>query len=111
MPAGPDPQTLAQEQAKRLPIVRVKAPLLQQIKQHGICIVLGETGSGKSTQIPQVNVFSYEFLKIRGVAACALYALQIAYVSVAIVILNSGAMAIYLHLRAGVFVTDRAINI
>ena len=36
-----------------LPIAEVRCELLQCIKAHATTILVGETGSGKSTQLPQ----------------------------------------------------------
>ncbi|GIX64202.1 pre-mRNA-splicing factor ATP-dependent RNA helicase, putative [Babesia caballi] len=42
-----------QEQRESLPIFSLRDDLLQAVKENDILIVVGETGSGKSTQIPQ----------------------------------------------------------
>ncbi|KAI0691980.1 P-loop containing nucleoside triphosphate hydrolase protein [Cytidiella melzeri] len=42
-----------QEQRKSLPIYKLRDPLLQAIKEHSILIVVGDTGSGKTTQMVQ----------------------------------------------------------
>ena len=41
------------ETRKSLPIYRYREDLLQAIKDHQVLIIEGETGSGKTTQIPQ----------------------------------------------------------
>eukprot|EP00752_Nemacystus_decipiens_P012278 g10884.t1 len=46
-----------QEQRKGLPIFAHKAGIIRAVKEHQTVVVVGETGSGKSTQIPQ---FLYE---------------------------------------------------
>ncbi len=38
---------------KRLPIAETRNELLQLIRAHDTTILVGETGSGKSTQLPQ----------------------------------------------------------
>lgn len=38
----------------RLPIYQHKAQILAMVKNHDQCIVVGSTGSGKSTQVPQL---------------------------------------------------------
>ena len=43
------------EQRERLPIVKQRKALLYLVAQHATTIIVGETGSGKTTQIPQVS--------------------------------------------------------
>ncbi|KAF7287145.1 hypothetical protein GWI33_002518 [Rhynchophorus ferrugineus] len=47
------PKVNLQEQRKNLPIYEKRNKLIELIKQHNTLIVLAETGSGKTTQIPQ----------------------------------------------------------
>ncbi|KAL3522252.1 hypothetical protein ACH5RR_015086 [Cinchona calisaya] len=42
-----------QDERKSLPIYRYKDKLLRAINDHQILVIVGETGSGKTTQIPQ----------------------------------------------------------
>eukprot|EP00899_Mesostigma_viride_P028565 jgi/Mesvir1/8894/Mv02777-RA.1 len=42
-----------QEQRKRLPIFKYRSALLYLLEKHATVVVLGETGCGKTTQIPQ----------------------------------------------------------
>ncbi|KAH7923231.1 P-loop containing nucleoside triphosphate hydrolase protein [Leucogyrophana mollusca] len=42
-----------QEQRKSLPIYKLKDPLLKAIAEHQILVVIGDTGSGKTTQMVQ----------------------------------------------------------
>ncbi|TKY49698.1 putative pre-mRNA-splicing factor ATP-dependent RNA helicase DHX16 [Spatholobus suberectus] len=42
-----------QEERKKLPIYRYRDELLQAIHDHQVIVIVGETGSGKTTQIPQ----------------------------------------------------------
>ncbi|XP_057952241.1 pre-mRNA-splicing factor ATP-dependent RNA helicase DEAH1-like isoform X2 [Malania oleifera] len=42
-----------QEERKTLPIYRYRDELLQAIHDHQVLVIVGETGSGKTTQIPQ----------------------------------------------------------
>ncbi|CCL98141.1 uncharacterized protein FIBRA_00135 [Fibroporia radiculosa] len=42
-----------QEQRKSLPIFKLRDPLLQAISEHQVLIVVGDTGSGKTTQMTQ----------------------------------------------------------
>lgn len=53
-----------QEVRRSLPIFPYRADLLAAIEEHQILVIEGETGSGKTTQIPQylfeeVNVESH----------------------------------------------------
>ena len=41
-------------QRKLLPIYPARGALIKEIKANINCVVVGETGSGKTTQIPQV---------------------------------------------------------
>lgn len=43
----------ADDARKRLPITETRSELLQLIRTHDATILVGETGSGKSTQLPQ----------------------------------------------------------
>ncbi|CAB1113098.1 unnamed protein product [Ectocarpus sp. CCAP 1310/34] len=52
-----------QEQRRGLPIFAHKADIIRAVKYHQTVVVVGETGSGKSTQIPQ---FLYEAGITRG---------------------------------------------
>ncbi|KAI3955581.1 hypothetical protein MKX01_034903, partial [Papaver californicum] len=45
--------TKHQNQRRNLPIYRYREGLLKAIKDHKILVVVGETGSGKTTQLPQ----------------------------------------------------------
>ncbi|KAJ7667480.1 P-loop containing nucleoside triphosphate hydrolase protein [Mycena polygramma] len=42
-----------QEQRKNLPIYKLRDPLLKAISEHQVLIVIGDTGSGKTTQMVQ----------------------------------------------------------
>ena len=44
-----------QEERQQLPIYSARKKLLQQVQRLASAIVIGETGSGKTTQIPQVG--------------------------------------------------------
>ncbi|QHS75911.1 DEAH-box RNA-dependent ATPase PRP2 [Saccharomyces paradoxus] len=45
-----------QEARKLLPVHQYKDELLREIKKHQVLIIMGETGSGKTTQLPQYLV-------------------------------------------------------
>lgn len=45
-----------QETRKSLPVYRFRRELLQSVKENQVLIVVGETGSGKTTQLPQYLV-------------------------------------------------------
>lgn len=53
---GAGPSTIA-EQRRTLPIWSARKSLIQEIRDNECAVILGETGSGKTTQIPQ---FIYE---------------------------------------------------
>ncbi|XP_027338668.1 pre-mRNA-splicing factor ATP-dependent RNA helicase DEAH1-like isoform X2 [Abrus precatorius] len=42
-----------QEERKKLPIYPYRDELLQAVRDHQVLVIVGETGSGKTTQIPQ----------------------------------------------------------
>ena len=43
------------EQRRRLPIYTARQRLIDEVRQNDCLVIVGETGSGKTTQIPQVN--------------------------------------------------------
>ena len=43
-------------QRSSLPIFSAREALIREFKQNDSCVVVGETGSGKTTQIPQVYI-------------------------------------------------------
>ncbi|KAK8608058.1 hypothetical protein V6N13_132456 [Hibiscus sabdariffa] len=42
-----------EKQRQRLPVYKYRTAILYLVESHGTTIVVGETGSGKTTQIPQ----------------------------------------------------------
>lgn len=46
-----------ERQRKRLPVYKHRDAVLYLVEHHSTTIVVGETGSGKTTQIPQVVCF------------------------------------------------------
>lgn len=46
-----------ERQRQRLPVYNYRTAILYLVETHATTIVVGETGSGKTTQIPQVRVF------------------------------------------------------
>lgn len=44
---------ILKKQRESLPIASVKERLVQEVKNHDVLIIVGETGSGKTTQLPQ----------------------------------------------------------
>uniref|UniRef100_A0A7N1A962 RNA helicase n=1 Tax=Kalanchoe fedtschenkoi TaxID=63787 RepID=A0A7N1A962_KALFE len=57
-----------QEERRRLPVYSYKHSLLQAIEKYQIIVIMGETGSGKTTQIPQyLHEAGYTN---RGIIAC-----------------------------------------
>ncbi|EAU86151.2 ATP-dependent RNA helicase Prh1 [Coprinopsis cinerea okayama7 len=51
--AGPSASTTIQEQRAQLPIAQGREALIEEIRSNDVTVLLGETGSGKTTQIPQ----------------------------------------------------------
>ncbi len=48
-------RSVLQSQRRALPIASARNAILREIRLNDCCIVVGETGSGKTTQIPQVH--------------------------------------------------------
>lgn len=48
-----------EKQRQRLPVYKYRTALLYLVETHSTTIIVGETGSGKTTQIPQVIYFSF----------------------------------------------------
>ena len=44
-----------QAQRRALPIYSARGPLLREVRAQDCLVVVGETGSGKTTQLPQVR--------------------------------------------------------
>ena len=53
-----------QAQRRSLPIFPARGALLREIKANPCCVVVGETGSGKTTQIPQVSKFNTQHVYV-----------------------------------------------
>ncbi|KAM9333838.1 ATP-dependent RNA helicase DHX33 isoform 2-T2 [Pholidichthys leucotaenia] len=53
LPRKANATTAIEAQRRRLPIYQAKAQLLTQLRQLHSAVLIGETGSGKTTQIPQ----------------------------------------------------------
>lgn len=47
--------SLKKEQ-QELPAYRARKQIIQHIQRLGTAIIIGETGSGKTTQVPQVKI-------------------------------------------------------
>ena len=43
------------EETQRLPVRRFAQDIARAVREHNVIVVLAETGSGKTTQIPQVS--------------------------------------------------------
>lgn len=44
-----------EKQRQRLPVYKYRTEILYLVENHATTIIVGETGSGKTTQIPQVS--------------------------------------------------------
>ena len=51
-----------------LPISDHRDDLIAKIQQHQVLVVCGETGSGKSTQLPKLSHYNTEFENIRDIS-------------------------------------------
>ncbi|KAG6890329.1 hypothetical protein C0995_009536 [Termitomyces sp. Mi166 len=52
-PSNPVGAAFLQEQRNQLPIAKGRDALIQEIQNNDVTVLLGETGSGKTTQVPQ----------------------------------------------------------
>ncbi|KAJ6795426.1 pre-mRNA-splicing factor ATP-dependent RNA helicase DEAH1 [Iris pallida] len=52
-PGASSAKSMLQDERKTLPIYPYREELLQAINDHQVIVIVGETGSGKTTQIPQ----------------------------------------------------------
>ena len=43
-----------EKQRQRLPVYKYRTDILYLVETHATTIIVGETGSGKTTQIPQI---------------------------------------------------------
>lgn len=46
-----------EKQRQRLPVYKYRTAILYLVETHATTIIVGETGSGKTTQIPQVSLY------------------------------------------------------
>lgn len=58
-----------QEERKKLPVYAVRDKFLQAVHDHQVLVIVGETGSGKTTQIPQY-LHEAGYTKHRKMIAC-----------------------------------------
>ena len=50
------------EDFEQLPVIQHRDEILRACKTHQVVICIGETGSGKTTKIPQVSIYYSLFL-------------------------------------------------
>ena len=55
-----------EKQRQRLPVYKYRSAILYLVETHATTIIVGETGSGKTTQIPQVSSISLHVLRNHG---------------------------------------------
>ena len=53
-----------EEERQQLPIFTARKALISVIRNNACCVVIGETGSGKTTQIPQVWCLASSWLHL-----------------------------------------------
>ena len=54
---------MLERQKQRLPVFKHRNAILYLVENHATTIVVGETGSGKTTQIPQVCLKTSFFMQ------------------------------------------------
>jgi len=57
-------QKSIREQREYLPIFAARTELLNIVRDNSVVVIVGETGSGKTTQLTQVSVFDSLPIKI-----------------------------------------------
>lgn len=57
-------EEMMKDRRKDLPIWPFRQKILETVEQSSICIIIGETGSGKTTQIAQVRTWSLGVLQL-----------------------------------------------
>jgi pre-mRNA-splicing factor ATP-dependent RNA helicase DHX38/PRP16 len=65
--SDPDQKKAIFNQRRSLPVYKCKDEILQIIREHAVSVIVGETGSGKSSQLPS---YLYESGKYSGLIAC-----------------------------------------
>ena len=53
------------DERQHLPIYPARGRLIQEVQRHDSVVIIGETGSGKTTQIPQVSVRALNLYKTK----------------------------------------------
>ncbi len=82
-PPGPPPQQQQERREQRpqdaLPAARHRREILYLVEQHPVVLVVGETGSGKTTQVPQFLMEAGEppHLPSRGPQGCSWVAVDL----------------------------------
>ena len=61
---NPHKSLSVEKQRQRLPVFTSRNHILYLVEKYQTTIVVGETGSGKSTQIPQVSCSSFVIIRI-----------------------------------------------
>lgn len=65
-------------QRQRLPIFRNKDHIIYLLEKYQTLVLVGETGCGKSTQVPQVK-FKHTHHQLRSLRACSIYITFVIY--------------------------------
>ena len=61
-------QKTIREQREYLPIFAARTELLNIVRDNSVVVIVGETGSGKTTQLTQVSFCTFLIAQLKGVS-------------------------------------------